>query len=132
MRFCSRVAVPGAQASAALHARLQARLARQLAAFETAALASSLHVPVGLLLPGAAPAEPSPADPAAEAAVDAELAALAADLSQVPALPRPACRALPMQRICLRGSAMPVNVCGNRQAQQGWSTIAVEPATLLV
>jgi hypothetical protein len=95
MRIRSSVAALGAQASAALHTRLQARLARQLAAFEIAALASSLHVPMGLLLPGAGPAEPSPADPAAEAAVDVELAALAADLNQVPAPPL----------TCLPGSA---------------------------
>ncbi len=76
------------QGSAQLHAQLQARLARHMAAFERAALATSLHIPAGLLLPGPGLVQGSgsgsapPADPAAEAAVDAELAALTAQLSQ--------------------------------------------------
>ena len=76
------------QGSARLHARLQERLARHLAAFERCALATSLHVPAGLLLPGPGPGQGAgsgpapPVAPAEEAAADAELADLAAQLSQ--------------------------------------------------
>ncbi|KAK9826414.1 hypothetical protein WJX81_001887 [Elliptochloris bilobata] len=88
------------QGSARLHARLQARLARHLAAFERTALATSLHVPAGLLLPGqgAGSAAPPPADPEEEAAVDAELAAKSADLDQS----RAAARSLESELVLLK------------------------------